>query len=185
MRYPASETAEKHTRILDEAIRLFRERGFSDVSVNDIMKASGLTHGPFYNHFYSKETLIAECVEHGLRARAIASLDGIPGSAKGKKAYVDRYLSKAERDSPGTGCVIGALASDIRKEPKARAPFTAELKDQITKFTSYFPWRSKRTARGDSIRMVSILLGALILARAVDDEKFSDEILTEGRRGIS
>ena len=44
---------------------------------------------------------------------------------------------------------------------------------------------SKRTARGDSIRMVSILLGALILARAVDDEEFSDEILTEGRRGIS
>jgi TetR/AcrR family transcriptional repressor of nem operon len=43
----------------------------------------------------------------------------------------------------------------------------------------------KRTARGDSIRMVSILLGALILARAVDDEEFSDEILTEGRRSIT
>jgi TetR/AcrR family transcriptional repressor of nem operon len=44
---------------------------------------------------------------------------------------------------------------------------------------------SKRTARGDSMRMVTILLGALNLARAVDDEEFSDEILTEGRRGIT
>jgi len=49
MRYPAAETAEKHQRILDEASRLFRERGFDGVSVSEIMKATGLTHGPFYN----------------------------------------------------------------------------------------------------------------------------------------
>jgi len=60
MRYPAAETAEKHERILDEAARLFREQGFSGVSVSEIMKATGLTHGPFYNHFDSKEELMAE-----------------------------------------------------------------------------------------------------------------------------
>ena len=63
MRYPAAETAEKHQKILDEASRLFKERGFG-VSVSEIMKATGLTHGPFYNHFDSKEALMAECIEH-------------------------------------------------------------------------------------------------------------------------
>ena len=64
-RYPAAETAKKHERILDEAARLFREKGFSGVSVGEIMKATGLTHGPFYNHFDSKEELMAESVLHG------------------------------------------------------------------------------------------------------------------------
>ena len=62
MRYPAAETAEKHTRILEQASGLFRRRGFSGVSVGEIMRATGLTHGPFYNHFASKEALLAETI---------------------------------------------------------------------------------------------------------------------------
>jgi TetR/AcrR family transcriptional repressor of nem operon len=64
VRYPAAETAEKHERILSEASRLFRERGLSGVSVGDLMKASDLTHGSFYNHFDSKQSLIAACIAH-------------------------------------------------------------------------------------------------------------------------
>src|SRR6516225_1279032 len=70
MRYPASQTAEKHERILREAARLFRERGFDGAGVADIMKAAGLTHGAFYAHFPSKEALEAEAVE-----RAFTQLD--------------------------------------------------------------------------------------------------------------
>jgi TetR/AcrR family transcriptional regulator, transcriptional repressor for nem operon len=68
MRYPASQTAEKHEKILKEAARLFRERGFDDAGIAEIMKAAGLTHGAFYAHFASKEELEAEAVE---RIRAI------------------------------------------------------------------------------------------------------------------
>ena len=74
MRYPAAETAEKHQKILAEASRLFKERGFDGVSVSEIMKATGLTHGPFYNHFDSKEALMAECIVHAGDA-ALAHLD--------------------------------------------------------------------------------------------------------------
>ena len=45
MRYPAKETAVKHDRIVKEASRLFRERGFENISVGEVMKAAGLTHG--------------------------------------------------------------------------------------------------------------------------------------------
>lgn len=53
MRYPKEETAKKHDSILTEAARLFRENSFHGVSVSEseIMKAIGLTHGTFYNHF--------------------------------------------------------------------------------------------------------------------------------------
>jgi TetR/AcrR family transcriptional repressor of nem operon len=58
MRYPAQETAVKHERIVKEASRLFRERGFENISVGEVMKAAGLTQGAFYAHFSSKEELV-------------------------------------------------------------------------------------------------------------------------------
>src|SRR3984885_2047922 len=91
MRYPAAETAEKHERILNEAARLFRERGFSGVSVSEIMKATGLTHGPFYNHFDSKEALMADSVMYGMQT-TLDGLEATDGSAKGWAEYVKKYL---------------------------------------------------------------------------------------------
>ena len=69
MRYPAKETAAKHERIVREASRLFRERGFENVSVGEVMKAAGLTHGAFYAHFGSKEELQAAAVHMARRFR--------------------------------------------------------------------------------------------------------------------
>jgi TetR/AcrR family transcriptional repressor of nem operon len=184
MRYPPSETAEKHLRILNAALRLFRERGFPDVSISEIMKATGLTHGSFYNHFESKEALIAESLDHGLYG-TLASLDQVPATAVGRAKYAKSYLSSRHRDELGTGCIISGLVADVRQEPKARAPFTRLLKAFVEKIASRFPWRSKETARGDSIRMVSLLVGALILSRAVDDKALSEEILREVRQQLS
>jgi TetR/AcrR family transcriptional regulator, transcriptional repressor for nem operon len=184
MRYPAAETAEKHERILNEATSLFRERGFSGVSVGEIMKATGLTHGPFYNHFDSKEALMAECIDLGLQT----TLDGLlatPGTVEGRAAYLARYLSTAHRDAPGAGCTMAALASEISKEESPlRNPFTRKVKQIIETTASHFPWRSKKTAKGDSIRMLASMVGAMILARAVEDEEFSDEILREVKAGL-
>jgi AcrR family transcriptional regulator len=63
--YPAKQTAVRHERIVKEASRLFRERGFEKVSVEEVMKAAGLTHGAFYAHFSSKEELKSAAVAHG------------------------------------------------------------------------------------------------------------------------
>jgi TetR/AcrR family transcriptional regulator, transcriptional repressor for nem operon len=184
MRYPASETAEKHTRILNEAARLFRERGFSGVSVNEIMKATGLTHGPFYNHFSSKEELMAESIELAMEA-SLAALDSAGHSAEGKERYISNYLSMTHCDSLGSGCAMAALGSQIRYEPAVRGPFTRQLKATIDKMTSWFPSRSKRTARSCAIQTAASMVGALMLARAVDDPALAEEILHEVQQGLS
>lgn len=184
MRYPAAETAEKHEKIIREASRLFRERGFSGVSVAEIMQATGLTHGPFYNHFPSKQDLMAKSLEHGMQS-TLAGIDQVGNSAKKTAEYLDRYLSTAHRDAPGKGCTMAALAADIRQLSEVSHTFTAHIKAVIEKMVSNFSRRSKGAARGDSIRMLSTMVGALILARAVDDEAFSKEILREARRGLA
>jgi TetR/AcrR family transcriptional regulator, transcriptional repressor for nem operon len=109
MRYSASQTTKKHEKILKEAARLFRERGFDGAGVAEIMKAAGLTHGAFYAHFASKEALEAEAVERAFvqsdnRIYALTANTRDP-----KRVFLDNYLSAAHLDHPGSGCVIAAL----------------------------------------------------------------------------
>lgn len=183
MRYPASETAEKHQRILDEATRLFRDRGFERVNISEIMKAAGLTHGSFYNHFDSKNALISSCIVHGA-TRSLALIDAEEPTINGKKNYVSEYLSTEHRDDPGSGCLMSALGSDVRREPSAQGVMTRFIHTFIDKIASRFPWQKPRNARRDAIRVTAALVGALILARAVNDEELSQEILREVGDGL-
>jgi AcrR family transcriptional regulator len=91
MRYPAKETAAKHDRIVKEASRLFRERGFENVSVGAVMKAAGLTHGAFYAHFASKQELQEAAVAYG-QAVSLGRVQRCD-TKKGKRSYADQYLS--------------------------------------------------------------------------------------------
>ncbi|CAA2102569.1 TetR/AcrR family transcriptional regulator [Variovorax paradoxus] len=182
MRYPAAETAEKHQKILDEASRLFKERGFG-VSVSEIMKATGLTHGPFYNHFDSKEALMAACISHSAD-RALVDLDAAGESPDAMRAYVRDYLSHEHRDARAEGCLVAAFAGLSDSSAGVGASLTAYLKSVIDRFTRNFPWRSKKNARGDAIRTLASMYGGVVLARAVDDEALSEEILREVLGGL-
>jgi len=183
MGYSASETAKKHQQILDESIRLFRERGFSGVSIGELMRAAGLTHGPFYNHFASKESLMSEALAREMD-RTRAELDKLPPTEQGKARYADTYLSEEHMNDCGGGCPTAALAHEVRQEPLVQGAFTDKFKVFIQKISTHFPWRSRRSARGDAIHMCASMVGALILARAVNDDAFAREILAETRRRI-
>lgn len=82
------------------------------------------------------------------------------------------------------GCAVAALSSEVRQREEVRGAFTDQIKGVIHKLATYFPWRSRRSARGDAIHMYASLIGALILARAVNDDDFAREILTEARKRI-
>lgn len=183
MRYPASETAEKHARILTEASRLFRARGFAGVSLSEIMKASGLTHGPFYNHFESKEALMAASIEHASEL-ALADLAQAGKDPKEIRSYVQGYLSAEHRDSRDHGCLMAALATDVARDESngnLRSALTKHFRATIDGLQRSFPWRTKKTARHEAINMISSMVGAIVLARAVDDSALSEEILKEVR----
>src|SRR6516164_8877613 len=124
MRYPSDQTAERHETILQEAAKLFRERGFNGAGVAEIMKAAGLTHGAFYAHFPSKEALEAEAVERAF-AQSDNSIYALTANAgHPKRAFLDSYLSASHRDHPGSGCVMAALGPEIARDPAVRKPFT-------------------------------------------------------------
>jgi TetR/AcrR family transcriptional regulator, transcriptional repressor for nem operon len=173
MRYPAKETAAKHERIVKEASRLFRERGFENVTVGEVMKAAGLTHGAFYAHFGSKQELEEAAVAYGPslsagRARSHGA------TKKGRQAYAERYLSLPHRDNPGDGCTMAALGQEIaRSTPELKAAFELGLEEILS---------AGGGDRKNAIFQTAALVGAVVLARAVQDVRLSDEILETVRQ---
>ncbi|MGB3126797.1 MAG: TetR/AcrR family transcriptional regulator [Pseudomonas sp.] len=180
MRYPAEETAEKHRQILEQASALFRERGFSGVSVSEIMKATGLTHGTFYHHFDSKDALIAQSLGDA-SGKALASMEDAKASTELMQQYIQEYLTTAHRDNCGVGCLMSALGSEVAREPSVRPTFTRHVKAMIEIMAEPFKTAKKRNARRRAIHHMSTMVGAMILARAVDDPALSEEILREAR----
>ena len=181
MRYPAAETAERHKRILDSASRMFRRDGFEGVSVADVMKAAGLTHGAFYAHFESKEAMAAAGVERAL-AEMLNLADHAGEAPDPQAAFVTGYLSQRHRDNPVQGCAMAALGPEIaRRTGPVRQAFTTGVRGLIDRLARTVRPAEGADPRAEAITMLSTLLGALVLARAVDDAALSAEILAANR----
>ena len=164
-------------KILEVAGRLFRERGYDGIGVADIMKRAGLTHGGFYGHFPSKEDLAAE-----ITARSVGRegwLERLTGKANPSLGDVVRgYLTRRHRDDAGQGCLFAALGSDAARQPRSvRRAFTEGLRRRVDALEPLMPRRSEAARRQEALALIAGLVGALTLARAVDDTQLSDEIL--------
>jgi len=55
---------ESKERILNIALYFFLKKPYTEVTMNEILKASGLSKGGFYHHFESKEALYHEVIDH-------------------------------------------------------------------------------------------------------------------------
>src|SRR5262245_14369276 len=176
VRVTRERAAAHREKILDAAGTLFRERGFDGIGVADIMEAVGLTHGGFYGHFASKEDLAAE-----ITARVLGRegwLERLTGTANPSFADVVReYLSPRHPEDAGDGCLVAALGSDVVRQPRAvRRTFTDGLRLRIKGLQEVLPGRTAARRR-KAVATMAGLVGALILSRAVDDPRLSDEIL--------
>ncbi|WP_277408524.1 TetR/AcrR family transcriptional regulator [Lacrimispora xylanisolvens] len=56
-----------HSRIVECALKLFREEGYDNVTIQEICQNSKITKSTFYYHFPSKESLIEEFTEQTSR----------------------------------------------------------------------------------------------------------------------
>jgi TetR/AcrR family transcriptional regulator, transcriptional repressor for nem operon len=175
MRYPVEETAAKHERIVKEASRLFRERGFENVTVAEVMKAAGLTHGAFYAHFSSKQDLERAAVAYGQDLTASRNRS-YGATKKGRRAYADRYLSPWHRDNPAEGCTMAALTPEVaRSAPEIKVAFERGFEEILSAVGG---------DRDEAIFQTAALLGGVALARAVQDPKLSNEILESVRQKL-
>jgi TetR/AcrR family transcriptional regulator, transcriptional repressor for nem operon len=180
------QAAATRARILDEAAQAFRERGFAGVSVADVMRSAGRTHGGFYGHFKSKEDLMAQACRHAV-STMLEEWARLAKGAAGKplEALAAHYLSGEHRDAPGTGCLMAALGPDLSRQPApVRRAVTESLQSVLDLLAQLAPAKSAAARREKAIVLFASLVGALVAARAVNDPQLSEEILQTVSRNL-
>jgi TetR/AcrR family transcriptional repressor of nem operon len=180
MRVSKEQAAKNREKILDAASKMFRRQGIDGLGVADLMQETGLTHGALYSHFNSKEELLSESCSHAM-TKAVARWKKVADEAEGESSFaaiVRFYLSKLHREKVDQGCMIAALTTEFaRRNAATRHAFTESLRPFVELLTQHAGMRSAAAGRKKAMLTMSAMLGALILARAVDDPLLSDEFL--------
>jgi TetR/AcrR family transcriptional repressor of nem operon len=177
MGHSKEDKTRSHERIVEVASARMRESGTSAPGVAEIMREAGLTHGGFYKHFDSRDDLVAEAV-----TRAFAENEAFMQTQSDLPGFVAWYLSEQHRDEPATGCGVAALGGDAsRGEARVRAAFG----EQVSRYLEHLGALLGDDAREPPSVVLSALVGALVVARAVDDEELSAQILSDARAAVT
>jgi TetR/AcrR family transcriptional regulator, transcriptional repressor for nem operon len=177
MRYDKGRKDATRERIIEVASRQFREKGVAAVGLAGIMSDAGLTNGAFYAHFASKEELVREVLSHAsFRNKLFKAAENGSGLA----GAIREYLSSAHRDNPGQGCPTSALVAEIARHPRGtRKTFTGKFANVIELIAAGLD-AGEDERRRKAVAIYALMVGALQLARAVDDKRLSEEILRSG-----
>ncbi|MGO4568799.1 TetR/AcrR family transcriptional regulator [Rhizobium sp. 2YAF20] len=185
MRVSREKFAENRERILQVAGELFRAKGFDGIGVAEIMKAAGLTHGGFYGHFSSKDDLAREASKALVaktKERWQAVIDNAPEEPL--DALLRHYLSRRNLES--SDCVFASLTQEVsRHGPAMQSTFTGGLMDLATILEQVTPGDTPEERRRKALASLSSMMGAVILARAMDNPHLADELLAATQAELS
>jgi TetR/AcrR family transcriptional repressor of nem operon len=173
--------AQSHDRILDIAAARIRRSGIDSLTVAALMKEAGLTHGGFYRHFGSREQLVAEAAQRALtQGSAWTIASGELGGQQGYTKLVDGYLSAWHRDHPESGCGVAGIAADAaRDDGPAQAAYTRQVKECLAVLAGLTGNPDRQAAEREAVLSLSALVGAISIARALDDPDLSEQILAD------
>jgi AcrR family transcriptional regulator len=159
-------------RIVDEAMRLFGERGYRGTSVAQIEEAAGLTPGAggLYHHFSSKEALLAAGIErHLARLDALRDIRRVLtnlGDLRAELSVTARYFL-AELDSQVE------LFRLLIVEARARQSLLTDAADQLiaSTYRAFAEWLQNASGQAlgeDRAAVIATLsLGSLLSTRFV------------------
>jgi AcrR family transcriptional regulator len=165
--------ARTRTRIVESARIMFNQKGFDQVSIDEIMKTAGLTRGGFYNHFASKEELYAEAVRSFATCNPFAvetkRLGGHASPKQAARRLVELYLSDAVLDDVEQHCPLFAVPSDVaRAGLEPRAAYTEIVRRMLSVFRAAFPASDPRASARARI-ILNLCVGGMLLARTTAD----------------
>lgn len=182
---------ENKKAIVEAAEKLFRQRGVAAVGLAELTKAAGFTQGGFYNHFKSKDALVAAVIDKAMEDGATLFNCGLQAAKAAKaapvKRHVEWYLSKEHLANIEQGCPLTAYAGDVRRlGAEARQSYAHGLQWNIEQLASLIDNGDPQAKRQLAVALFSQLVGALVLSRAVAeaDPALAEEILEAGRQQL-
>ena len=183
-RYGPDHKQATRRRMIETASRRFKVDGFDGSGIATLASDAGLTNGAFYGHFSSKDDLIADVVADQLAQQA-EQIESLPTGMTSIAAFIEDYLSPAHRDDVSGGCPSAALLDEVgRRDQPTRTAYTEGASRLVSAVAQHLAADGTIPADEGRIRAIgvlSLLVGALQSARAVNDTQLSDQILATGR----
>jgi TetR/AcrR family transcriptional repressor of nem operon len=100
-------------------------------------------------------------------------------------AFADWYVSTAHRDNPGTGCAVAALGPDVsRIGGAAQKAYRAQVDRYLAHLQQTLTGAHDPDSRRDALLTLSMIVGALTIARGLGRTDRSDELLDTVRDAI-
>ncbi len=185
MRASREVKAQHHSEIVATAAKMLRSRGIDRTSIMDVMRAAGLTNGGFYRHFTSKDELLTESTRRVYRdlIERFQARSQKSGPKAALRAYIEDYLTQYHINAPEHGCPLAAYGAEAARESEAVREAFAEGLDEMLSLTAEGLSCPTEQRRRRAAELLSLLAGAVIMARAAGDSKVSQEILDAARRG--
>ena len=190
MRVSRVQAEENRQTVINVASRLFREHGFDGIGLKDLMEGAGLTQGAFYKQFESKDDLAAQASRRALEnalGRWSAAVQANPQDPLG--AVVAFYLSMGHRAERMDGCPVVALGSDAaRQGADVKASFEAGIRDYLEMLGGWIGEAGGEKGGGQSsgkaMAILSTMVGAVLLSRAVNDKRLSKRFLQSAAEAV-
>jgi TetR/AcrR family transcriptional regulator, transcriptional repressor for nem operon len=165
-------------KLLNAALSLIREKGYSSTSVDELCAHAGVTKGAFFHHFKSKGALAVTAANHWSEITGALfetapyhqhsdPLDRVLGYLDFRKALLKGEIAEYT-------CLVGTMVQeiystdpDIREACEASinghaATIEADIAEAMTRHRIRAPW----TAEGLALHTQAVVQGAFILAKA-------------------
>jgi TetR/AcrR family transcriptional regulator, transcriptional repressor for nem operon len=188
MRKSRQETAETRQRIVEAASAEFRRNGINGTGLAELMAAAGMTHGGFYKHFESKEQVVVESLALALETLLdeLSPIMKASAGSEGLNAAVTDYLSLQHLDDPSGGCPYVALGSEMaRASVEVRDAATSAFVKLAERIADQLEDMPRAAAKKEALVILSTMVGAMTLARLVNEPDLSASILRQARKHLA
>lgn len=177
MRYPKDHKDASRKRLIEQCGSHAKAHGFSESGMASLAASAGVTTGALYKHFDGKADLFAAVIAAEL-ARTAQMYDGIdPDDQNSAAKSLAGYLSFQHIRHPEQGCPLPSLTPEIARADEAvKAAYQAgllEIHATLQRLTA---------TPEDAWTLMAQNVGAVMLARAVPDERLQKEILAALRQ---
>ncbi|WP_286238847.1 TetR/AcrR family transcriptional regulator [Neptuniibacter halophilus] len=171
-------------KILSAAGQRMRIEGLDGSGIAAVMKDAGLTHGAFYSHFKNKDEMLRDALHTALddnRKRWIGRPKKEPWSQRLAR-LAKRYLTPGHRNDLSNSCALASLCSEAARSNDAfRQNYEKELLKSLTAVCGEAFSETDKDRSQQSLAFMSLIIGSLVLSRAVYSEELSDRLLQAGQ----
>ena len=192
-----TQTHASKTKLLDAALQVFRTKGYTATTVDDICHTAGISKGSFFHHFKGKEELAIESTRYWTEVTsglfATAPYQQITDPRERVLAYIDFRTQILQGNLPDFTCLLGTMVQEtFETHPAIRDACWIGIdthaqtiaKDVAHARALYAPdadWTAESLAHYTQ----AALQGAFILAKAQGGVAIAAECVTHLRRYVA